>query len=149
MQVVHGKVLFDRFEFPVIRGLDYLMDEENPSTDYLFINEPRERFSMYFERGQKPFEVMENGATDKEYCLFQMRRPNRTIHFYCPERLPDRESVMWYFYVEIFDGNGRSHVLPGQMRVVLADGCLRMSGGKAKFIEILENVQLAEAGITA
>ncbi|MBQ8213894.1 MAG: hypothetical protein IJZ80_07790 [Clostridia bacterium] len=147
--MVQGKVLFDRFEFPVIRGLDYLMDEENPSTDYLFINEPRERFSMYFERGQKPFEVMENGATDKEYCLFQMRRPNRTIHFYCPERLPDRESVMWYFYVEIFDGNGRSHVLPGQMRVVLADGCLRMSGGKEKFIEILENVQLAEAGITA
>ena len=147
--MVHGKVLFDRFEFPVIGGLDYLMDEENPSTDYLFINEPRERFSMYFERGQKPFEVMENGATDKEYCLFQMRRPNRTIHFYCPERLPDRESVMWYFYVEIFDETGKVHVLPGQIRVVHAGGCLRMADGKTKFIEILENVQLTEAAITA
>ena len=147
--MVQGKVLFDRFEFPVIRGLDYLMDEENPSTDYLFINEPRERFSMYFERGQKPFEVTENGAADKEYCLFKMKRPDRTIHFYCPERMPDRESVMWYFYVEIFDGKGNAHVLPGQVRVVLADGCLRMPNGKTKFIEILENVKLNEAVISA
>ena len=142
--MLHDKVLFDSFEFPVIRGLDYLMDEENPTTDYLFINEPHEKFSMYFERGQKPFEVTDKGATDKEYCLFQFKRPNRTIHFYCPERMPDRESVMWYFYVEIFDENGNPHVLPGQMRVVLADGCLRMAGGKTQFIEILENVQLTE-----
>ena len=148
MQVVHGKVLFDSFEFPVIRGLDYLMDEENPTTDYLFINEPHKKFSMYFERGQKPFEVTDKGATDKEYCLFQFKRPNRTIHFYCPERMPDRESVMWYFYVEIFDENGNPHILPGQMRVVLADGCLRMAGGKTQFIEILEQVKLShEAGI--
>ena len=146
--MLHDKVLFDSFEFPVIRGLDYLMDEENPTTDYLFINEPHEKFSMYFERGQKPFEVTDKGATDKEYCLFQFKRPNRTIHFYCPERMPDRESVMWYFYVEIFDENGNPHVLPGQMRVVLADGCLRMAGGKTQFIEILENVQLTETKIT-
>jgi hypothetical protein len=141
--------MFDTFEFPRVSGLDYLMDEENPTTDYLFINEPHDRFSMYFERGQKPFELADDGATDKEYCLFQMKRPNRTIHFYCPERMPDRESVMWYFYVEIFDENGNPHVLPGQMRVVLADGCLRMAGGKTQFIEILENVQLTEAKNTA
>ena len=147
--MVHGKVVFDAFEFPVIKGLEYLMDEDHPTTDYLFINEPHEKFSMYFERGQKPFEVRDRDAADREYCLFQMKRPNRTIHFYCPERRPDRESVMWYFYVEIFDENGNPHVLPGQMRVVLADGCLRMAGGKEKFIEILENVTIQKAEITA
>ena len=68
--MLERRVLFDSFEFPVIRGLDYLMDEENPTTDYLFINEPHEKFSMYFERGQKPFEVTDKNATDKEYCLF-------------------------------------------------------------------------------
>jgi len=147
--MVHGKILFDSFAFPVIRGLDYLMDEENPTTDYLFINEPHERFSMYFERGQKPFEVSDGDTAEKEYCLFRMKRPNRIIHFYCPERMPDRESVMWYFYVEIFDGKGNTHVLPGQIRVVLADSCMRLAEGRERFIEILETVQINEAEITA
>ena len=142
------RVLFDRFEFPVIRGLNYLMDDKSPTSDYLFINDPHEKFSMYFEVGQKHFNVTEKGEKENDYCLFQIKRTNRTIHFYCPERLPNRESVMWYFYVEIFDENGNSHVLPGQIRVVLADGCLRMSDGKTQFIEILEQVKLSnEAGI--
>ena len=148
-QVLEKRVLFEDFEFPVVKGLNYLMDEENPTTDYLFINEPHEKFSMYFERGQKPFEVTDKSSTDKAYCLFQMKRPNRTIHFYCPERLPNRESVMWYFYVEIFDENGKPHVLPGQMRVVLADDCLRMSDRKTQFIEILEQVKLIDTAVSA
>ena len=147
--MLEKRVLFDRFEFPVIRGLNYLMDEENPTTDYLFINEPHEKFSMYFERGQKPFEVTDKSATDKEYCLFQMKRPNRTIHFYCPERLPDRESVMWYFYVEILDENGKVHTLPGQMRVVLKSICLRLTDEKEQFIEILEQVKLTDTAVSA
>ncbi len=147
--MLEKRVLFDSFEFPIIRGLNYLMDEENPTTDYLFINEPHEKFSMYFERGQKPFEVTDKSATDKEYCLFQMKRPNRTIHFYCPERLPNRESVMWYFYVEILDEYGKVHILPGQMRVVLKSSCLRLTDEKKQFIEILEQVKLTDTAVSA
>ena len=143
------RVLFDRFEFPVIRGLNYLMDDKSPTSDYLFINDPHEKFSMYFEVGQKHFNVTEKGEKENDYCLFQIKRTNRTIHFYCPERLPNRESVMWYFYVEIFDENGNPHVLPGQIRVVLADGCLRMSDGKMQFIEILEQVKLIDTAVYA
>ena len=51
--MLEKRVLFEDFEFPVVKGLEYLMDEENPTTDYLFINEPSEKFSMYFERGQR------------------------------------------------------------------------------------------------
>ena len=105
--MLEKRVLFEDFEFPVVKGLEYLMDEENPTTDYLFINEPSEKFSMYFERGQNPFDISKTSATDKTYCLFQIKRQNRTIHFYCPERLPNRESAMWYFYVEILDENGK------------------------------------------
>ena len=143
------RVLFEDFEFPVVKGLEYLMDEENPTTDYLFINEPNEKFSMYFERGQNPFDVSQTSETDKPYCLFQIKRKNRTIHFYCPERLPNRESVMWYFYVEILDEYGKVHTLPGQIRVVLADGCLRMSDGKTQFIKILEQVKLIDTAVSA
>ena len=142
------RVKLGEFEVPIPKGHHRITDRDE-TTDYLFINGPHETFSMYFERGQKPFEIKDRAEKDGEYCLFQMKRPNRTIHFYCPERLPDRESVMWYFYVEIFDEKGKVHVLPGQIRVVHAGGCLRMADGKTKFIEILENVQLTEAAITA
>ena len=144
IQVLRKRVMFDTFEIPWVRGLDYLMDEENPTTDYLFINEPHDRFSMYFERGQKPFEVTNKGAADREYCLFQIKKANRTIHFYCPERILDRESVMWYFYVEITDEEGNVHVLPGQVRVVLATGSPLLTDETEKFIEILEQVKLTD-----
>ena len=32
-------ILFDKFEFPVIEGLEYLTNEKIINTDYLFINE--------------------------------------------------------------------------------------------------------------
>ena len=147
--MLEKRVLFDRFEFPVIRGLNYLMDDKSPTSDYLFINDPHEKFSMYFEVGQKHFNVTEKGEKENDYCLFQIKRTNRTIHFYCPERLPNRESVMWYFYVEILDENGKVHTLPGQMRVVLKSSCLRLTDEKEQFIEILEQVKLTDTAVSA
>ena len=147
--MLEKRVLFDRFEFPVIRGLNYLMDDKSPTSDYLFINDPHEKFSMYFEVGQKHFNVTEKGEKENDYCLFQIKRTNRTIHFYCPERLPNRESVMWYFYVEILDENGKVHTLPGQMRVVLKSICLRLTDEKEQFIEILEQVKLTDTAVSA
>lgn len=147
--MLEKRVLFDRFEFPVIRGLNYLMDDKSPTSDYLFINDPHEKFSMYFEVGQKHFNVTEKGEKENDYCLFQIKRTNRTIHFYCPERLPNRESVMWYFYVEILDENGKVHTLPGQMRVVLKSICLRLTDEKEQFIKILEQVKLIDTAVSA
>ena len=36
------KIRFDKFEFPILKGLEYLRDEEKPVTDYLFVNQPDE-----------------------------------------------------------------------------------------------------------
>lgn len=140
--MLEKRVLFDRFEFPVIRGLNYLMDDKSPTSDYLFINDPHEKFSMYFEVGQKHFNVTEKGEKENDYCLFQIKRTNRTIHFYCPERLPNRESVMWYFYVEILDENGELQILPGQIRLSFPKGCIKITERKSPFIKILEQVEL-------
>lgn len=136
------RVLFDRFSFPVIKGLHYLMDEQKEITDYLFINEPHEKFSMYFEVGQTPFEAPNQSVAEREYCLFEMKRSGRRICFYCPERNPNRESVMWYFYVEIPDGRGNVHVLPGQVRMGTRDTCIKMTTNRPQFIEVLEKVKL-------
>lgn len=133
-------VSFGKFELPKMHGLEYLMDEEKPDSDYLFINEPHDGFSMYFEKDFPVFTVPED--IERDYCLFELKRPNKIIKFFCPERRKNLTSVVWYFYVELFDEAGTSYCLPGQVRVGLEETCIRLMQGKGKFIEILEQVQL-------
>ena len=135
------RILFGDFEFPRIRGLDYLLDEKKPVTDYLFVNEPRDCFSMYFEAGFPVFTVPEN--CDRPYYLFELKRPGRMIKFFCPEKHQNLDMATWYFYMELFDEQGGSHVLPGQVRVAFEKDHIQRIRGKPRFIEVLEGVKLA------
>ena len=135
------RILFDRFEFPVEKGLEYLINENVPETDFLLINEQHDAFSLMFEKDFPIFTVPEN--SDRPYCLFEMNRPGRVIKFFCPERHKNLDSVVWYFYVELFDEQGVAHGLPGQVRVEFDGNILRQAKGKPKFIELLEGVKLA------
>ena len=141
------RILFGEFEFPRIRGLDYLLDKEKPVTDYLFVNEPHERFSMYFEEGFPIYAVPEN--SQRPYCLFEMKSAGRRISFFCPEKHKNIDTVVWYFYVEILDERGVAHGLPGQVRVGMRDFQSELAKGKPKFIEVLENITLNTAAVTA
>ena len=140
------RILFGDFEFPRIRGLDYLLDEKKPVTDYLFVNEPRDCFSMYFEDGFPIFTVPEN--SERPYCLFELKRPGRMIKFFCPEKHQNLDTAMWYFYMELFDEQGVAHVLPGQVRVAFENDRSQRIRGKPRFIEVLEGVKLATADST-
>ena len=140
------RILFGDFEFPRIRGLDYLWDEKKPVTDYLFVNEPRDCFSMYFEDGFPIFTVPEN--SERPYCLFELKRPGRMIKFFCPEKHKNLDTAMWYFYMELFDEQGVAHVLPGQVRVAFENDRTQRICGKPRFIEVLEGVKLATATST-
>ncbi len=138
---VTGKpILFSDFEFPRTHGFEYLLNEQAPVTDYLFVNEVHDEFSMYFENGFPIFTVPEN--SEQPYCLFELKRPGRVIKFFCPEKNKNLDTAVWYFYVELFDEQGVAHSLPGQIRVGLNDFHSKLSKGKPKFIEILENVRL-------
>lgn len=141
------RILFGDFEFPRTNGLKYLLNEELLVTDYLFVNEPHDSFSMYFENGFPIFTVPENG--ERPYCLFEMKRPDRMIKFFCPEKHPNLDSVVWYFYVEVFDEQGVAHGLPGQVRVGLDEFQAKLAKGKPKFIEVLENITLNTSAVTA
>ena len=78
-----GKVIFfDEFKIPIVDGLEYLVDEQKQETDFLFINEPNESFSMYFERGFPLFTVPQN--SERNYGLFELKRQGRIIKFFCP-----------------------------------------------------------------
>ena len=141
------RILFGDFEFPRTNGLEYLLNEEKLVTDYLFVNEPRDCFSMYFEDGFPIFKVPE--SSERPYCLFELNRPGRMIKFFCPEKHPNLDSVVWYFYVELFDVRGATHILPGQVRVGMDAFQSKLAKGKPKFIEVLENVKLNPMTVTA
>ena len=136
------RILFGDFEVPRIHGLDYLLDEKKPVTDYLFVNEPSDSFSMYFEEGFPIFTVPKN--SERPYCLFELNSPGRMIKFFCPEKYQNLDTAMCYFYMELFDEQGVPHVLPGQVRVK-AD-CIDSPPirGKPKFLEVLEAIRLNE-----
>ena len=137
------RILFGKFEFPVEKGLAYLINEHVPETDFLLINERHDAFSLMFEKDFPIFTVPE--SSDRPYCLLEMKRPDRVIKFFCPERHKNLDLVIWYFYMELLDGQGVAHRLPGQVRVDLDEPCIRRAKGKPKFIEVLEQVRLKEA----
>ena len=133
-------ILFGRFEFPVERGLEYLINENVPETDFLLINEPSESFSLMFEKDFPIFTVPEN--SDRDYLLFELKRSERVIKFFCPEKHKNLDTAVWYFYMELFDESGEAHTLPGQVRVEFDGDTIRQPKGKLKFLEVLENIQL-------
>ena len=141
------QILFGKFEFPVEKGFEYLINENVPETDFLLINEQHDAFSLMFEKEFPIFTIPEN--SDRPYCLFEIKRPGRVIKFFCPERHKNLDSVVWYFYVELFDEQGVAHGLPGQVRVEMSESCIRMAKDKPKFIEILEQVRLKDTAVSA
>ena len=132
------RILFGRFEFPVEKGLEYLVNENIPETDFLCINEPHDTFSMMFEKDFPIFTVPEH--SDRDYCLFELKRSGRVIKFFCPERHKNLDTAVWYFCMELFDESGEAHTLPGQVRVEFDGNRIRHTKGKPKFIELLEGV---------
>lgn len=136
-------IRFGKFEFPVEKGLEYLINENIPETDFLLINEPSDSFSMTFEKDFPIFTVPEN--SERDYCLFELKRPNRIIKFFCPEKHKNLDSAVWYFYMDMEDEKGNKHTLPGQVRVEFDGDILRYAKGKPKFVELLERVKLCTA----
>lgn len=134
-------VMFGEFEFPVLKGMDYLHNEGDKA-EYLFINETHEKFSMYFEDGMEKFTVPEKSKMDRAYCLFELNSNDRKIHFFCPEKWKHLNSVIWYFYVELTDESGSVHCLPGQVRVLTDSFFNWVTKTKPKFIKILEQISL-------
>ena len=132
------RVRFDRLEFPIIKGLEYIVNERIENTDFLIVNDKGDAFSMTLEKDFPIFTVPEN--SERDYCLFELKRPDRVIKFFCPERRKNLDTAVWYFYVELYDADGEKYILPGQVRVAYDGETVRQAKGKLKFIEVLEKM---------
>ena len=141
------RILFEGFEFPIINGLEYLINENLTETDFLLINEPSSDFSLMFEKDFPIFRIPEN--SERDYCLFELKRSDRVIKFFCPEKHKNLDTAVWYFYMELYDECGEAHTLPGQVRVEFDGNILRQVKGKPRFIEVLEQVKLTSAAVSA
>ena len=143
----NNTIILGNFRFRKINGLKYLFDEEKTVTDYLFVKSQHEGFSMYFEDDFPLFTVPEH--TERSYSLLEIKRPDRIIKFYCPEKHEKIDVAVWYFYVEIFDEEGKAHRLLGQVMVDLDLPFFKIAERKPKFIEVLEQVGLNKSAATA
>ena len=141
------RIIFDEFEFPIKKGFQYLVNEKIPKTDFLIINDRGDNFSLSFEKGFPIFTVPDN--SDRDYCLFEIKRSDRRIKFYCPEKRANLSTAVWYFYVDVFDDKGVAHTLPGQVRVTLDGVGIQQTKGHQKFLGLLEGIRLIPENITA
>ena len=139
--MIEKPIVFEQFEFPRLSGLKYIVNEDISDTDFLFVNDQGDNFSMYFEKGFPIFTVPEK--SERDYGLFELKRQGRIIKFFCPEKRDNLKSVVWYFYVEITDDGGEKHVLPGQVRVSFDVPALIQAADKPRFIEVLEQVKIS------
>lgn len=137
--------LFGEFEIPVIRGCVYLGNEAETAMDYLFVNERRGQFSLYFENGMTSFIIPREGLKNRSYNLFEYHSVNRKIRVFCPEKQKELDSVIWYFEIELLDAAGERHSLPGQITVLCDHDACRCN--PPRFVELLKRIELSGAGV--
>ncbi len=138
--MVRKRVRFGEFEVPIPRGHERITDRDE-TTDYLFINAPKEIYTVYFDSGM-PFysDRILNGYS--EGSTLELRLPDRKIVFFCPSRGGDRKDGLWYFNIEFPSEDGEALILPGQVMVNSDEVYRKTVGGKLPFVEILEQIKL-------
>ena len=139
--MVRKRVRFGEFEVPIPRGYQQIIDKDE-TTDYLFINAPKEIYTVYFDSGM-PFysDRILNGYS--EGSTLELKLSDRKIVFFCPSCGSDRKDGLWYFNIE-FPTEDETEVLtlPGQVMVNSDEVYRKTVGGKLPFVEILEQIKL-------
>ena len=139
--MVRKRVKFGEFEVPIPKGHQRITDKD-ATTDYLFINAPRDIYTVYFDSGM-PFYSGNVLNGFPEGSTLELKLIDRRIVFFCPSQGGDRKDGLWYFNIEFStEDNGEVLTLPGQVMVNSDEVYRRTVGGKLPFVEILEQIKL-------
>ena len=138
--MIKKRVMFNEFEVPKIKGHKQITDKD-ATTDYLFINAPRDIYVLYFDSvmpiyGQSVLDGCEESSS------LELKMIDRKIRFYCPTRTKGRKDGLWYFNVEFAGKDGELLILPGQILVKSDEVYRKTVCGKLPFVEILEKIIL-------
>ena len=139
--MIRKRVKLGEFEVPIPKGHQRITDRDE-TTDYLFINAPRDIYTVYFDSGM-PFYGENILNAYPEGSTLELKLPDRRIVFFCPLRGGKRRDGLWYFIIE-FPTEDDSEVLtlPGQVMVNSDEVYRKTVGGKLPFVEILEQIKL-------
>ena len=139
--MIRKRVKLGEFEVPIPKGHHRITDRDE-TTDYLFINAPREIYTVYFDSGM-PFYSDKILSGFPEGSTLELKLPDRRIVFFCPLRGGERRDGLLYFIIE-FPTEDDSEVLtlPGQVMVNSDEVYRKTVGGKLPFVEILEQIKL-------
>ena len=142
--MVRKRVRFGEFEVPVPKGHHRITDRDE-TTDYLFINAPREIYTVYFDSGM-PFYSDKILSGFPEGSTLELKLPDRRIVFFCPSRDGDRKDGLWYFNIDFPSENDTEVLtLPGQVMVNSDEVYRKTVGGKLPFVKILEQIKLTSS----
>ena len=134
------RVVFGEFEVPLPKGHVRITDKDE-TTEYLFINAPKEIYTVYFDSGM-PFYSDKVLDGSNEGSTLELKMPDRRIIFFCPSGGSDRKDGLWYFNIDFSNSDGEVLTLPGQI-VVNSDEVYRKTvNGKLPFIQILAEIKL-------
>lgn len=139
--MVRKRVKLGEFEVPIPKGHQWITDKD-ATTDYLFINAPRDIYTVYFDSGM-PFYSGNVLNGFPEGSTLELKLIDRRIVFFCPSQGGDRKDGLWYFNIEFpTEDNSEVLTLPGQIMVNSDEVYRKTVGGKLPFVEILEQIKL-------
>ena len=138
--MLRKRVRFGEFEVPIPKGYKRITDRDE-TTDYLFINAPREIYTVYFDSAM-PFYSDKIFGDCEEGSTLELKLPDRRIVFFCPAGSGDRKDGLWFFNIDFTTGGDEVLTLPGQIMVNSDDVYRKTVGGKLPFVEILEKIKL-------
>ena len=138
--MVRKRVKFGEFEVPIPRGYRQIIDKDE-TTDYLFINAPREIYTVYFDSAM-PFYSDKILGDCEEGSRLELKLPDRRIVFFCPSGGSDRKDGLWFFNIDFATGGNEVLTLPGQVMVNSDEVYRKTVCGKLPFVEILERIKL-------
>ena len=95
------RVRFGEFEVPIPKGHQRITDKD-ATTDYLFINAPKDIYTVYFDSGM-PFYSDKILSSYPEGSTLELKLPDRRIVFFCPSRGRDRKDGLIdnFFYSSV------------------------------------------------
>ena len=138
--MLRKRVRFGEFEVPIPKGYKRITDRDE-TTDYLFINAPREIYTVYFDSAM-PFYSEKILGKCEEGSTLELKLADRRIVFFCPSGSGDRKDGLWFFNIDFATGGDEVLTLPGQIMVNSDEVYRRTVGGKLPFVEILEKIKL-------
>ena len=144
--MLRKRVRFGEFEVPIPRGYHQIIDKDE-TTDYLFINAPKDIYTVYFDSGM-PFYSNKIMSSYPEGSTLELKLSDRRIVFFCPSGGGDRKDGLWYFNIDFATVGDEVLTLPGQIMVNSDEVYRKTVGGKLPFVEILEKIKLKSTAKT-